>query len=234
MNGKIIALRNRGFNLYREGAAINDASGRLAKYGLAKKEFNDAVQTYNDARTLLKNAPAATDPKDQTFRVAVTHDLLASIAEVYRLLAVTQIDTSQVEQTGPVYEEFIASDKDPAVKLKARQNLGDIYRAAGNFEKAIETYKLVLEAAPDNQEVMAMIGLCYVGLGTSVDPMNKEQLQEGLNYMDKYAQNVQILDTDTPTVKEFKQSVKDTVVFLKEEQKLKSQKPAAPAGRRKN
>jgi len=44
-----------------------------------------------------------------------------------------------------------------------------------------------------------------------------------LNYMQKYADTVAILPTDSPTVQEFKKSVKDTVEYLKTEQKLKAQ-----------
>jgi len=71
--------------------------------------------------------------------------------------------------------------------------------------------------------VMASLGLSLVAQGTSVDPPNRDQLQEGLNYMQKYADTVAILPTDSPTVQEFKKSVKDTVEYLKTEQKLKAQ-----------
>jgi hypothetical protein len=101
--------------------------------------------------------------------------------------------------------------------------LGDIMRAAGEFDKAVAAYKSVLETAPDNTEVMASLGLSLVAQGTAVDPPNREQLQEGLNYMQKYADTVAILPTDSPTVQEFKKSVKDTVEYLKTEQKLKAQ-----------
>ena len=70
-------------------------------------------------------------------------------------------------------------------------------------------------------EVMASLGLSLVALGTSVDPPNKEQLQEGLNYMSKYADTVQILPNDPQAA--FKQSVKDTVQYLVTDQKLKAQ-----------
>jgi hypothetical protein len=80
---------------------------------------------------------------------------------------------------------------------------------------------------------MALIGLSLFGLGTSVEPYNKEQLQEGLNYLDKYAQTAQVLSTDSQQQKDFKQSVKDTAEYLKTEQNLKAQKvPATKPGRK--
>ncbi|HEV8591398.1 MAG TPA: hypothetical protein VGQ55_04780, partial [Pyrinomonadaceae bacterium] len=123
-------------------------------------------------------------------------------------------------------------ETDPVKKLKATSTLGDIMRNAADFEKAIASYKAVLDAQPDNTEVMAKLGLSYVGQATTVDPPNKEQMQEGLNYMQKYADTVQILPTDSQTDKDFKQSVKDTVEYLKTEQKLKAQPAKAPARKR--
>lgn len=233
MNGKIVALRNRGYNLYIEGAQSKEAPVRLAKYADAKKEFDEAIKTYEAAKAILKAAGPGTEPNDQKYRTNITHELLTNIIEVYRLAAVGQVDTSRADEAGPLFEEFIAAEADPVKKLKARQNLGDIYRLTGNFEKAIVAYKLVLEAAPDNQEVMALIGLSLFGLGTSVEPYNKEQLQEGLNYLDKYAQTAQVLSTDSQQQKDFKQSVKDTAEYLKTEQNLKAQKvPATKPGRK--
>ena len=137
------------------------------------------------------------------------------------------------DDAAKVIEEYIALEPDAAKKLAARTTLGDIMRGAGQFDKAIAAYRTVLETAPDNTEVMASLGLSLVALGTSVDPPNKEQLQEGLNYMSKYADTVQILSTDPKNVQEFKQSVKDTVEYLKNEQKLKAQPVKAPAKRGK-
>lgn len=234
MNGKIVALRQLGYLAYREGALSKDPAIRLAKYAEAKQNWADAITTFGQARAIMKDGGPGTDPNAQKFRSSLSIELMGSVAEVYRLMASGQVDTSRTEETGILYEEYIAALQDPALKLKTRQNLGDIYRNSGEFDKAIAAYKAVLEASPDNQEVMAYIGLCLVGLGTSVEPFNKEQLQEGLNYMDQYAQKVQILDTDAPNVKEFKQSVIDTVTYLKTEQNLKAQKPATPAGRKKN
>jgi cytochrome c-type biogenesis protein CcmH/NrfG len=129
-----------------------------------------------------------------------------------------------------VINEYTALETDPAKKVQAQTTLGDIYRNAGQFDKAIAAYKGVLQSAPDNLEVMASLGLSLVALGTSVDQPNKEQLQEGLNYMQKYADTVQILPTDSKSTQEFKQSVKDTVQYLTTEQKLKAQPtPKAPA-----
>ena len=230
--GKMIALKNLGFNLYVEGAKQADAAARLAKYGSAKEQYYKALAAFDQAMPILKSAPPATDPKDIANRASITTSLFETGIEVHRLMAVAQIDTSRVADAEKMINDYNAVETDPVKKLKATSTLGDIMRNAADFEKAIASYKAVLDAQPDNTEVMAKLGLSYVGQATTVDPPNKEQMQEGLNYMQKYADTVQILPTDSQTDKDFKQSVKDTVEYLKTEQKLKAQPAKAPARKR--
>jgi tetratricopeptide (TPR) repeat protein len=153
--------------------------------------------------------------------------------EVHRLMAVGQVDTTKTADAEAVIREYLENETDAAKKSKALTTLGDIMRASGEFDKAVAAYKTVLETSPDNNEVMASLGLSLVAQGTSVDPPNRDQLQEGLNYMQKYADTVAILPTDPPTVQEFKKSVKDTVEYLKTEQKLKAQPTKSTPARKK-
>ena len=231
--GKITALKNRGFDIYVQGAKAPDVKVRLEKYAAAKKEYNDALAVYAQATEILKKAEPATDPKDQQFRKAVANDLYTTVIEVHRLMAVGQVDTSRVAEAEAVIKEYQAIETDPVKKSAAMTTLGDIMRYSGDFEKAVAAYKTVLETTPENTEVMASLGLSLVAQGTSVDPPNREQLQEGLNYMQKYADTVAISPSDPPTVQEFKKSVKDTVEYLKTEQKLKAQPTKAAPARKK-
>jgi tetratricopeptide (TPR) repeat protein len=184
--------------------------------------------TYVQAVDVVKKAPAATDPKDQEIRKSLMNDLYTTVIEIHRLMAVGQVDTTKTADAEVVIKEYIAIETDAPKKAKALSTLGDIMRASGEFDKAVAAYKTVLETTPDNSEVMASLGLSLVAQGTSVDPPNREQMQEGLNYMQKYADTVAILPTDSPTVQEFKKSVKDTVEYLKTEQNLKAQPTKAP------
>ena len=233
LNGKMASHRMRAFNLYVEGARNTDVTTRLAKYEAAKKEYGEALKAYDRGRAVLKNAPPTTDAAEIKGRTGVTSDLLVNAMEVHRLMAVSGVETSKTAEAKVIWDEYLATETDPLKKTKAMKNLGDIYRGAGELEKAITVYKQVLETDPENQEVMAMIGLSLVGLGGSVDPPNKEQLQEGLNYMEKYSNTVQVLPTDSQFDKDFKQSVKDTVEYLKNEQKLKPQTPPKATPKRR-
>lgn len=233
LNGKLVSHKARGFDSYVEGAKSPDATLRKSKYETANKDFDEGLAAFDQAMVVVKAAPAATDPAEQKNRAAIMLELHANALEVHRLKAVTGIDSSKTAQAAVIGDEYISIETDAVKKTAAKVTLGDIMRAAGEFDKAIATYKSVLETAPDNNEVMASLGLSLVALGTSVEPANKEQLQEGLNYMQKYADTVAILPTDSKQVQEFKQSVKDTVLYLKTEQNLKPQTPAKPTGRRK-
>jgi tetratricopeptide (TPR) repeat protein len=227
--GKMVALKNRGFDFYVQGAKSAEASAKLEKYNQAKKEFTASLAAFAQANDIVKKAAAATDPKDQQTRKSLMNDLYANAIEVHRLMAVSQVDTSRTAEAEALINEYLGQETDAAKKAKVQTTLGDIMRAAGEFDKAVAAYKAVLETAPDNTEVMASLGLSLVAQGTAVDPPNRDQLQEGLNYMQKYADTVAILPTDSPTVQEFKKSVKDTVEYLKTEQKLKAQPTKATA-----
>jgi len=229
LNGKMVALRARGYDKYRQGAPLTDFNARKAKFDEANVDYDEALKAYDQAMAVYKAAPAPETPAEGASRDKNKLKLMADAIEVHRLKAVGGVDMTKYEQAAEVISAYVALETDPAKKTQALTTLGDIYRNAGQFDKAIATYKTVLETAPDNLEVMASLGLSLVALGTSVDPPNKEQLQEGLNYMQKYADTVQILPTDSKATQEFKQSVKDTVQYLTTEQKLKAQPAKAPA-----
>lgn len=231
--GKILALKNLGFDLYVQGAKSSEASIKLAKYGEAKKEYEAALGAFRQGMDVLKKADVATDPKDQQARKAVMTDLYVNIIEVHRLMAVGQVDTSKTADAEAIIKDYLATETDAVKKSKMLMTLGDIMRASGEFDKAVAAYKTVLETSPENTEVMASLGLSLVAQGTAVDPPNREQMQEGLNYMQKYADTVAILPTDSQTVQEFKKSVKDTVEYLKTEQKLKAQPTKSASPRKK-
>jgi tetratricopeptide (TPR) repeat protein len=231
--GKVIAHKGRGFDLYVQGAKSAEAAAKLEKYNAAKKEFAAALAAHAQAVDIVKKAPAATDAKDQQMRKSIMSDLYVNTIEVHRLMAVAQVDTTRTAEAEALINEYLAQETDPAKKAKMQTTLGDIMRAASEFDKAAAAYRAVLETSPDNAEVMASLGLTLVAQGFASTPQNRDQLQEGLNYMQKYADTVSIQPTDPPTVQEFKKSVKDTVEYLKTEEKLKAQPTKGAAAPKK-
>ena len=232
INGKMNALKAKGFKIYREGSAQTDVAQRKAKYDEANKLFDEALADFKTATNILQTAEASTDAAEQTRRATVKNNLYAAAMELHRLKAVTQMDTSKTADAKTVITEYVAFETDPAKKVNAQMVLGDIMRAASDFEQAIATYRQVLEAKPDHPEAMASLGLSLVADGAAQTPENKEKMQEGLNYMQKYTEIAPVSATDSAQTKELKESVKATVDYLKSE-KMVPQKVTTPKGNTK-
>ena len=154
--------------------------------------------------------------------------------ELHRLRA--GIDAAKVTEANTLIGEYLALETDPAKKIEAGMNLGDIMRRTGDFEKAIAAYRQVLALNPDNAEANGQLGLSLFGQAVAMTPENKEMEQEGMNYMQKYIDMAPVSDTDTPSVKELKNSIKDALVYLKNEKMAPQKVTAAPkaAPRKKN
>ena len=175
----------------------------------------------------VSDAPAATEPADQKYRVALQSDLYGVTIEIYRLKAAGGMDYSKGPESAAVIAEYLAFETDPLKKVAAQKTLGDIMRLDGDFDKAVAAYRLVLAAKPDDSEAMAKLGLSLMAQGAAVVPEDKEKEQEGLNYMQKYTEMAPITAADSQADKELKQSVKDAVDYLKA-QKMAPQKVATP------
>jgi hypothetical protein len=101
-------------------------------------------------------------------------------------------------------------------------------RLTGDYGKAVSAYKQILDTNPTHPEAMAGIGLCLFAQGAAATPENKDMEQEGLNYMQKYTEIAPISPTDSQSTKELKQSVKDTVDYLKSQKMAPQKLPATP------
>ena len=80
---------------------------------------------------------------------------------------------------------------------------------------------------PDHPEAMAGLGLTLFAQGAAASPEDKSLEQEGLNYMQKYTEIAPVSSTDSQNLKELKQSIKETVDYLKNQQKMTPQKVPA-------
>lgn len=221
LNNKALALRLRGFDAYKQ--STTDAANKAALMEKAKKDFTDAADAGQKGLTILKGA-TTTDANLQKEYAASKYNTLTNLVEVYRLMILTKADTTKSKEAMAVYQEYFEVEPDAAKKAKAQLQIGDIMREAGDSENAIIAYKKVLETTPDNVDAMAGLGLSLFSAGVGAN--DKTQMQEGLNYMQKFA------DT-APASHPLKSSVKDAVDYLKTEQKLAPQKVDAPSKAKK-
>jgi len=221
-----IALKLRAIDEFNGAVKQTDAAAKSAGATKAKQDLEDALDSYLKATTIIKNAPPADIQNPQNIQQA-KYDALAGATEIFRLLAVTKLDTARAAQSKDTFDEYFTVETDAAKKAKAQLTYADIMREAGDSEKAIAGYRAVLATTPDNADAMAGLGLSLFNAG--VVGNDKAQMQEGLNYMTKYIETSPIQATDPQPVKELKQSVKDAVDYLKTTEKLAPQKVSTPA-----
>ena len=217
LNYKGVALKTRAFEAY-ERSVKGDAVAKASELEKAKADFLASMDAYDKGLKILAAAKAA-NPADQASLDKSKANILNNYVESLRLVVKTKADLSKAKDAPPIYEQYFATETDPARKLAARLTLADMLREAGESEPAIAAYRSVLESSPDNADALAGIGLSLFNVGVSED--NKAKMQEGLNFMQKFA------DT-APDTHALKASVRDAVDYLKSEQKLAPQKVASP------
>lgn len=213
LNNKGAALNARAVNVFNAKPA--DTAGKNAALAKVRQDLIDSADAYNKSWLVLKNAPATdiNDPK--------THELnklntLNGAKATFRLMAQTeQVDASKMEIAKSLTSEYLTIETDQAKKAEAQRILGDLFRVAGDSDNAIIEYRKALELSPDNPDALAGLGLSLFNAGVSTE--NKEQMQEGLNVLERFA-------TVAPDTHKLKASVKDAVDYLKNEQKLTPQK----------
>lgn len=219
-NNKALAYRLRAFESYKQGNA--DAANKASWLEKAKNDFHASEAASRKTLDLISKITDAIEAKkfDQA-----KYNALANLVEVHRLMVATNADTSQSAEAVEILDQYLLLETDPALKIKNQILVGDALRLSGNSTLAVPIYQRVLAADPNNVDAMGSYGLCLFDVGVSSN--NKEQMQEGLNYMQKFADAA-------PDTHPLKASVKDAVVYLKEQEKLAPQKlKTTPASTKK-
>jgi tetratricopeptide (TPR) repeat protein len=222
LNNRGLAHRMIAIESYNAGVKLTDAAQKTEKLTVAKKNFQDSLDSYNQSYKILKAAPTA-DISDQNAYNKNKYDALLGITEVYRLMAITRnTDSSKSGEAKTAFQEYMTLETDAAKKAKAQYVLADVLRESGDFENAIPEYRKALELSPDNPDALAGLGLSLFSVGVSNN--DKNVMQEGLNFMERFTQVA-------PATHPLKSSVADAVTYLKTEQKLTPQK-TTPAKKR--
>lgn len=222
MNYKGVALKEKGYASYTQGIKSTDAAQKKAMLESAKKDWTTAVETFNGALKILKGATAA-DAAEQKNYDASKFNILSNLIEVHRLLSRSGIDTSKSAEAKTAFDDYLAIETDTAKKAKAQITLGDVLREGNDSDNAIIAYKAALVTSPDNPDALAGLGLSLFNAGVISD--NTSQKQEGLNYMQRFAEVA-------PDNHPLKASVKDAVEYLKTQDKLTPEK-VKPAPKKK-
>lgn len=225
--GKMLAQKSKGFDGYRAGVVLTDRAARSEKFNEANKNYDDALVSFTQALDVINRAPVPADEAEKKKRDGLKLELYSNAAEVHRIKAVGNVDTSKGADAAKIYAEYLTIETDPARKLAAQVSLGDIMRLTGDLDKAAVAYRDALTTKPDHPEATAGLGLVLFAAGVAASPEDKEKEQEGLNLMQKYTEIAPVSATDSDSVKALKVSVKEAVDYLKS-QKMAPQKVAAP------
>jgi tetratricopeptide (TPR) repeat protein len=226
LNNRGIVLKLRGIDEYNAAVKQSDAAAKAAGIAKAKKDLEDSLDSFAKSWDILKKATPA-DLQGNPSAEKSKYDTLAGLTEGYRLLVITKTNPEKAANSKEAFDAYLAVETDPAKKARSQLTYADIMRDTGDSAKAIEGYRAVLQTAPDNAEAMAGLGLSLFNSGVVAN--DKAQMQEGLNYMTKYIETSPISASDSPSVKELKQSIKDAVDYLKNTEKLAPQKVSTPA-----
>jgi len=209
LNNKSTALINRAINKYN-AAVKSDPSGKAAALESVKKDLNDSLTASDKSLQILKTA-TSTDANAQKGYAIEKNRAYQNTIDGYSRMFSMNLDTSKGKEAMAALEEFSAIETDAIKKSKWQLILADALRQAGDSPNAVIAYRKVLEASPENPDALAGLGLSLFSVGASVVPENTAQMQEGLNYMQRFADIA-------PETHPLKASVKDAVDYLKTKQ----------------
>lgn len=212
LNNKGIALRIRAVDTYNQSIKLTDAAAKAEGLNKVSKDFSDALDSFSASWTLLKATTTVPDQKNYDLNKLQT---LRGAKDLVRYMAATErVDGSKMEMAKTLVQEYLAVETDQAAKTEAQLSLADAYRVAGDFDNAIAAYRKTVELAPENPDALAGLGLSLFAAGEAAN--NVQQKQEGLNYMQKFAEIA-------PANHKLKADVASVVEYLKT-QKLAPQK----------
>jgi len=219
LRNKGLVLQDRGIATYKAGAA-GDAAAKAAAIEKAKADYAEAIVSFDKSLEILDKV-APTDAAAQTNAAKMKVETLRSYVGLHGTMAKLGLDPSKTAESAlPVLDKYNAIETDDAKRVPAVMSWSNYMRESGNVKNAIHGYRLVLEKAPDNVDAVGGLGLSLFADGVATDPQNKEEMQEGLNLMQKFA------DT-APDTHPLKASVKESVDYLKNTAKLAPQKVTA-------
>lgn len=210
----------RAVDYHNQANKAADDTAKLDLTNKSKKDFADSVDAFNASWTVLKNAPAA-DITDQQVYQANKMNALKGLRDTVKYMILTQkVDAEKAPIAVALLEEYFAMETDSAKKAEAEPYTGDLYRIAGDSQKAIEEYKKVLAKSPNNPDALAGLGLSQVNAGYNEDgSVNEAMMQEAIN-------NLQRFTEVAPDNHKLKSEVKGAVDYLKT-QNFKAQKTPA-------
>ena len=224
-NNRGVAYMYKALDERNKAIQATDATAKAEGLTKAKQDFDESVNSFLKSWKMLKaGAPSAEFP--QANYDATKMGALTGARDALQLVARTElVDQTSMDAANLLIPEYLAVETDAAKKTGALLIVADMHRANGEYQAAIDAYKKVLEASPDNPDALAMIGVCYYALGAA-NNSDKAMYQEGANYLQKYL-------AVAPEGHKYKKDVAEILDALKKEN-VTPQKVTTPAKKRGN
>jgi tetratricopeptide (TPR) repeat protein len=217
LTNQSVAHRMRGVDRYNAALQAKDAALKASGMEEARKDFRAAAEAATKAVTLIKAQPVATEMAEQNRQKANKNAAIAARSEAMRLF-VTKVDSSKVDEGYAALQDFVETQTDSALKLKAQLDTAQMLFDAGATDKAIAEYQKILADHPDNTDAMLGAGLALFGTGDA------NKYQEAANYLQQFVDKA----PDTHALKTDAKAVLDEL----KRQNVKPQKPTSGGRRR--
>ncbi|MBI3948914.1 MAG: tetratricopeptide repeat protein [Acidobacteria bacterium] len=131
---------------------------------------------------------------------------------------IAKLDNKQVDEAVAVYQQLMEMQPTPEEKLKAQNAIGDVYLNAARANEAMEVYRKVLEADPNNLDALRGLGMALVQTGN--ESKYPEVIEALTKFTDKAAKDAA---TDAKRAQEIEEA-KQIITALKEAEKQKKKK----------
>jgi len=218
LNYQGIAYQKRALATYN---AATDPAARVAAQDKIKPDIVSALAAFNRGLEVIQKGEAAASPAEKTSAATTRVQLLSNKLDTHGLAARVAPDPAREALAADVLAQYIAAETDATKRDATLLTFAGNMNGAGELKTASTAYRKVLETTPDNLDALIGLGLALFSEGSMTTPPNKEILQEGLNYMQRF------VDT-APDTHKLKASTKEIIEGLKTEQKLTPQKTGAP------
>ncbi|HEX7331849.1 MAG TPA: carboxypeptidase regulatory-like domain-containing protein [Pyrinomonadaceae bacterium] len=218
LTNKAVALKGRGverFNSTIMSKSLDDA-GKSAGLQAARDDFKAAAETSGKAVTLIKAQPAPTEATEVQRYNANKYAAMLTYSESMRLYVTKGGGAAEADAGIAAYKEYIAVEMDPAKKAKAQVDMAQMLLDAGAADKALNEFKAILAATPDNPEANLGAGLAVYGIG------DKAKFQEAANYIQRFVEVA-------PDTHPMKDDAKAVLQALKESENVTPDKGSRPA-----
>lgn len=209
-SNKSIALRMRGADRFNSVVNSTDQAAKTAGMDSAKKDWTDAAEAGKKALDMMAAMSVPADPAEKSKYDQNKLAALAAYAEAMRLVG-TKVDQTRAEEASKVYGEYAAQEIDPAKKSQRTADAAKILFDAGQFDRAVEEYRKILAADPENADANLYLGLALFNSG------DKAKFQEAANYLGKFSEKA-------PDTNPLKADARSIIDFLRTQENIKPEK----------